>query len=101
MAQGPSTCGRKFISDLSCQRTASIGPLEWFGHGFVEIVNKGQHPLAEFLHRGETASFEEAPHQDAEPDFHLIQPRRMLWGLHKADAMTRILQEFGSAFHGR
>jgi len=63
---------RKFITGLSCQGTPDIGPLERFGHGLVEIVNKGQNMLAEFLHGCTTGPFEEAPHQDAEPDFHLI-----------------------------
>ena len=42
----PSTVWRKVISCLRCywirdQRTSRIGPLERFGHGLVEIVNKG------------------------------------------------------------
>jgi hypothetical protein len=36
-----STARRKFNSGLSCQRTASVGPFERFGHGFVERLNKG------------------------------------------------------------
>jgi hypothetical protein len=36
-----STARRKFNSGLSCQRTPHVGPFERFGHGFVEILNKG------------------------------------------------------------
>jgi hypothetical protein len=36
-----SIARRKFNSGLSCQRTPHVGPFERFGHGFVEILNKG------------------------------------------------------------
>jgi hypothetical protein len=36
-----STARRKFNFGLSGQRTSSVGPFERFGHGFVEILNKG------------------------------------------------------------
>jgi hypothetical protein len=36
-----SIARRKFNSDLSCQRTSHVGPFEWSGLGFVEILNKG------------------------------------------------------------
>jgi hypothetical protein len=76
---------------LGYRRTACIGPLERLGHDLIEIVNKGQYTLTSLLHRAETGPFEQAPHQDTEPDFHLIQPGTMLWGIHKPDAMTLIL----------
>ena len=53
-----STAQRKFLSDLSDQRTSRIGPFERFGHGLVEILNKGENSLAELCHRGETPPFE-------------------------------------------
>ena len=94
--QKPSTAWRKFFPCLSCQwiraqRTPCIGPLERLGHGLVEIVNKGYEPLPELVNGGETGSFEQPPHQETKPDFHLIQPGRMHWGIDKSDAMRWIL----------
>ena len=60
------------------------------GQSLVEIVNKGQDPLLEVLHREETATFEQAAHQDTEPDFDLIEPRGMFGGVDEADAMARV-----------
>jgi hypothetical protein len=96
----PSTARRKFNSGLSCQRTSHVGPLERFGHGFVEILHKGSQALAELRHRGETGPFEQAPHEDTAPDVHLLQPGRMLGGIHQANAMRRILPACGSGGPG-
>ena len=65
---------RKFLPGLRGQGTSRVRPFEWFGHRPVEVVNKSQNTLAELHHRGETSPLEQAAHQDAEPEFNLIQP---------------------------
>jgi hypothetical protein len=89
------------MTRLSCQGTPDISPLERFGHGLVERVNKGQHTLAELLHGCAIGPFEEAPHQEAAPDFHLIEPGRVCRRVHPSTPMLWIVSEARSMCHGR
>ena len=51
------------------ERLALVGPLERFGHGAVEVVDKGQHHLsAQIIDGAEVAAPQELANQDAEPD---------------------------------
>src|SRR5271163_4734148 len=90
-SEGPSS---------NVQRASGVGPLEWLGQRFVEIRDEGQDFLAQILHGRKVASLDHAPHQDAEPNLDLIQPRRMFRHIHKTDAMRLVLQKLPPGRHG-
>src|SRR5689334_8956542 len=92
------TAWLKSISGSHRQRTANIGPAERLG-GAIEVVNKRQETLPQRLHRWKVAALDHAPHENAEPDFDLIEPRRMLGHIHKLNSMGRIAQERCLAGH--
>ena len=63
---------------LPGQRTASEGPTEWLRQGFVVVLNKGHDLLLQVGDGREVASLDDAAHEDAEPTFDLVEPRRVL-----------------------
>src|SRR3954471_5160527 len=78
---------------LGLEHLTREGPLERLGQHFVEVADEVQDLGPQVVRGGEAASANDAPDQNAEPNLDLVQPRRMLRGVHKADAMTQVTQE--------
>ena len=78
---------------LAFQHLSTESPPEGFGQHFVEVVNKVQYLFAQVFLGIETASTDDATHQNAKPNLHLIQPRRVFRCVYEADGMTNIRQE--------
>src|SRR5512147_2857922 len=85
---------------LCGERPPGIGPLEGFCQGIVEVVDKVEEALAKCLGRGEMPTAQHPPYQDAEPDFNLVEPRGVFWGVDPANSMVGIFEEGGARFHG-
>ena len=85
--------------DLRCERLALVGLFERFRHRAIEVLDECQDFRFQIVHAGEIASFEQFPHQDAEPDFHLVHPGGMLWRVVKNDPMGGDSQEGRPRFH--
>ena len=49
--------------------------MEWFGHGFVEVVDEIADLSGQVALGLEVAATDELTHQDGEPDFDLVEPR--------------------------
>jgi len=58
----------------------------------IEVVNEVQDLLPQVGGRRKVAAFEQPPIQNTEPDFYLVEPRRMFWRVDKADAVARVFQ---------
>src|SRR5690349_9117046 len=76
-----------------------IGPFKRFSHSGIEILYKSQHTSLQMLHRGETGTPQELPHQNTEPQLNLVHPRRMFWGVVEHDAMGGIGQKRRARAH--
>src|SRR4051812_27501874 len=87
------------LATSGLEYAAGEGPLEGLGHHLVEIRNEVQNLGSQICLGGKTAAANDPPDQDAEPDLHLVQPRRMLRRVDEADAVTGILQELLAARH--
>ena len=74
-------------------------PLEWFGHGLIEVFDKFFNLVFEVLLGGKVAETEQSFGKDFKPDFHLVEPRTMLWRVDKISRMSRIRPKSGPAFH--
>ena len=60
---------------VSCgQRSATVGPLEGFGKGPVEVLDEGVDAVAEMLDGDEVATAKKTTTEDAEPQFDLVEP---------------------------
>src|SRR5512141_1886850 len=69
------------------------GPAEWFRHGGVEVCDEIFDPPPEMILRREIAAPEQLSDQDREPDFDLVDPRRVLWCEMEGDAVAGVAQE--------
>jgi hypothetical protein len=58
------------------QGAARIGPLEWFCHRLVEVVNGFQDGFPKAVRASEIPTLQKTADQDAEADFNLIEPAR-------------------------
>ena len=72
-----------------------IDPLKRLSHGVIIVVNKGQNLSHELIKGGKGASSKELTDQNTEPDFDLVEPRAMLGGVMKDDAMRGIAEKSG------
>src|ERR1700730_15300762 len=81
------------MSESGMEWLALIGPLEGFGHGAVEIVDKRQHLSAQIVNGAEVAAPQELAHQDAEPDLHLVHPGGVLGRVVEDNRMRGLSQE--------
>ena len=81
------------------ERLLSIGPFKGFGHCSIEILDKSQHASLQILHRGETGTPQELPHQNTEPQLNLVHPRRVFRGVVEHDAMRGISQKRRTRTH--
>src|SRR2546421_11942477 len=95
-----STLRRKYSHGLRHQSLSLILPFERLGHGVVIIVDERQDPGLQVLDRKKRAPFEQLAHQNAEPDFDLIDPRTVLGGVMEHDLVGRITQKGSTAGHG-
>jgi len=85
----------------SCpERTSSIGPPVGLGHRVVEVINKGQHPMFEFVGRSEAPSLEQFAGQGGKPDLHLVHPGCVFRSVDKLDSVRRVRKECRSGLHG-
>src|SRR4051794_31881424 len=67
------------LSERCCphQRLACVGPSVRMGVTRVVTFQVGAQPLLELRRRSKVAPFQETSRQDAEPQFHLVEPRAM------------------------
>ena len=65
----------------------------------IVVGNKGQDALAQLLHGDPTGTCQQAAHQNAEPDFNLVEPGTMSGGRHEANTMARIGEKGGTGAH--
>ena len=72
-SDGASAPRRRFISGSDGQRSAAVGPLEWLGHRFVEVVDEHMDAVTEVLHGDEAGALQETAGQNAEPQLDLIE----------------------------
>jgi hypothetical protein len=70
-----------------------VGPLEWFGHSTVVVLNELQHLVLKSLDGGKRCTREQLARQDAQPDLDLVQPGAVPGCLVEDDAMGAIAQE--------
>src|SRR5215472_6818772 len=70
-----------------------VGPLEWLGHGAIEVVDEGEHLVLQIFDRAEVAAPQELAHQDAQPDLDLVQPRRVLGCVVEHDGVAGVAQK--------
>ena len=60
---------------VSCdQRLPLVSPFERLGHGPIVIVDEVHHLMFQVIHGSERSPLQQFPHQDAQPDFHLVHP---------------------------
>src|SRR5215469_15127522 len=78
---------------------SEVGPSEWFGHGAIEVGDEGQHFIAEIVSGGEVAASQNLTDQNAQPQLHLVQPRRVLRRVVKDHLVRSVGQEGGSGPH--
>ena len=86
------------VGGQTLQRLALIGPFKWLSHRAVEIIHKGFQLTLQVGQRNEVASANHLARQDAKPDFDLIHPRGVFWGVTKANPMSGIAQKTSAAF---
>src|SRR4051794_24637202 len=70
-----------------------VGPTERFREHVVEVVDELRRAGAQVLERDEAGPLEQAPRQDGEPDFDLVQPRAVARRVDEANPVGRVLQE--------
>ena len=58
-----------------------LGPLEWFCHGSVEVIDESQHLVSQVFHRTEVAAVPDLTNQDAEPDLDQVNANAIDWTL--------------------
>ncbi len=92
--------GRKAARVLGRQRPTGVSPFERLGQGAIEIGDEVQDALLQVVHRGEVATLQQTPHQNAEPELDLVQPRSVDRRVHEPDGVHRVLQEGGARLHG-
>src|SRR3954465_3286713 len=74
-------------------RLYGVEPADGLGHRPVEVVDERQDPRLQLLGRTEAGAAEQLPHQDAEPDLDLIEPRGVLGRVDEPDSVARIGEE--------
>ena len=68
-------------------------PAERLGENVIEVLDElNEFPL-QIRHRGEAAATDHLPHDHAEDDLNLIEPRCVLGQEHEANAMVLVRQE--------
>src|SRR3954469_19717249 len=82
-SSGASSAALLLLASLSerrspHQRLARVGPAVGMSITRVVVFHIGAQPLLELRRRSEVATFQETPRQDAEPQFHLVEPRTVL-----------------------
>src|SRR6266498_579702 len=87
-----STAFRKSLSGSRLKRATCIGPAKGLGHA-IEVLDKSQDLRPQIILGCEVAALDHPPHQDAEPDFDLIEPRRMLGYIHELNTVRRVTQK--------
>src|SRR6266480_4380687 len=83
----------------SLEGASRVRPFEWLGEHLVEVVDKRQQLHAEIVHRRETASSDDLPHDDRKRDLDLIEPGPVFGRVHEADAMALLRQELLPTLH--
>src|SRR5262245_41738388 len=91
LAQSPKM--RDPLRGLDFEHLAGEGPAKRLGPNLVEVVDEVEDLGAQVLLGGKAASADNAADQDTEPNLNLIQPRGVLGGVNKADAMAGVGQE--------
>src|SRR5437879_5937277 len=76
-----------------------VGPLERLGHGAIEVRDEVQHLVPEIVSGGEVASPQQLTDQYAQPQLHLVQPRRVLGRVMEDDSVRSVDQKRGSRCH--
>ena len=99
MSTEPSTPGRKWLQGLGGEGFTLVSPFERFGHRPLIIVNKSQHFGFQIFDGGEVTAFQQLSHQNTEPNFNLVHPRRMLGRIVKNNPMIGLREKGGSRFH--
>src|SRR6266540_4089257 len=87
-----STAFRKSLSGSRLKRATCIGPAKGLGHA-IEVLDKSQDLRPQIILGCEVAALDHPTHQDAEPDFDLIEPRRMLGYIHELNTVRRVTQK--------
>src|SRR5260221_13119574 len=77
-----------------------IGPLERLGHRTVEVLDKRQHLGPQIVDGAEAATAQELARHDAQPDLHLVHPRRVLGRVVEHDRVSWGTQERGARSSG-
>ena len=75
------------------QWTTRIRPFERLRHRHIVILDETQDPITQVILRSEHTAAKHSTTQNAEPNLHLVQPRRMFWNINKTHTMTRITQK--------
>src|ERR1700681_1091196 len=75
------------------KRPTRVGPTEWLREHVVEVVDELRDAGAQVLEGGEAGALEQAPRQDGEPDFDLVQPRAVARRVDEANPVGRVLQK--------
>src|SRR5438270_1333588 len=94
-----STPRRKSAGSLNRYGLSLVGPLEWLGHGSIVIVDKSKDLGLQVLNRDERPSFEQLAHQNAEPNFILVEPGTMHRSIMENHLMTGIREKGSPAGH--
>ena len=96
LQEGISGCKRSLVIGPT---TRLIFPFEGLSQGLIEIVDKGQHLVRQIVDGGKIAPFEQPSHENTEPNFNLIEPGGMFWGVDKLNSMGRVSQKRFAGFH--
>src|SRR6058998_1171826 len=88
-----------FVARSCRERLAGHGPLERLGEGAVEVGDEGFDARLQVVLGGEAGAAQQLAHEDGEPDLDLVEPRGMLGGEVKADAVAGVAQECLAADH--
>ena len=75
------------------QGLARVRPVERMSEHQVEVGQERFQFFFQVHHGGKVAAADDLPHDNAEHDFDLIQPRTVLGEIHEADAMRPVGQE--------
>ena len=75
---------------VSCRHSPGVGPAIRLGVDAVVVIDERQHLFPQVVRQAEVAPLEQAPRQYAEPDLHLVQPRRVLRHINESDSVRRI-----------
>src|SRR6202790_1134970 len=75
------------------ERPSRVSPLERLGKHFVEIREECQQLAPQIFHRSKVTTPDHLAHHHSKDNFNLIQPRRVLGQVDKADTMAQFRQE--------